>query len=273
MNSLKLKFVTLLAVVLMPAAGLRAGGDDFGVWTELGVTKLLPYGLSVSVEGEFRSMNLSRNVDRWSGGLGVGYKPLSFLKFGASYTYIYEFKPGERKEHYKDDTGLEADWNGYNQTQYYWASKHRFQGDMTLSTKIDKVLKISLRERYQYTHRDAMEVPRTKYRFKKDKKTPKVGYPREDVNEKAEKKTQYLRSRLKLELDKKNWKLVPYVSMELYNDLDDEWRLCKTKFTVGTSYRITNRHEAALGYLFANDVDVDPYEGTHVLNIGYSFEF
>ncbi|MCM1107428.1 MAG: DUF2490 domain-containing protein [Clostridium sp.] len=262
------------ALWLFVPQGMKAGGrDDFGVWTELEATKLLPYGLSVSVGGEFRTKDLSKSVDRWSGELGIGYKPLSFLKFGASYTYIYEFNAGERKEHYKDDTGLEADWNGWNWTDHYWAQKHRFQGDMTLSTKIDGVLKVTLRERYQYTHRGEQDVDRMKYRFKKDKLTPKPGYPRQDVKQKAEKKTQYLRSRLKLELDKKKWRLTPYVGMELYNDLDDGWRLDKTKFTAGVSYKVVKHHTLSLGYMFNNDIDEDPYEGMHALNIGYSFKF
>ncbi len=263
----------LLALLLVLPAAVRAGSDDFGVWTELEAVKMLPYGLSVSAEAEFRTMNLSRNVDRWSGGLAVGYKPLSFLKFGAAYTYIYEFNPGKRKEHYKGDSGLEKDWNGYNWTEHYWTPKHRFAADMTLGTKIDGVLKVSLRERYQYTHRAAQEVPRTKYRFKKDKQTPKVGYPRYDMKERAEKRTQYLRSRAKLELARKKWKLTPYVAMELYNDLEDAWKLCKTKFAAGTSYKVTRRHEVSLGYIFNNDIDEDPYEGAHVLSVGYSFKF
>lgn len=258
---------------LLSVVAVHAGTDDFGIWTDLGVTKALPYGVSLSLEGGLRTMNNSRDIDRWSGTFGVEYKPVKFLKLGASYSFLYQQKPSERKEHYRQDIVHPLLWNGYNVTDRYWAPKNRFSGDVTGEVKIYRILKLSLRERYQFTNRKAMEVPRTKYRYKKDQTTLKNGYPLNDVNEKSRKRTQYLRSRLKAEIDKKGWKLKPFVAFELYNDLDNELVLDKTRFTLGGSYKIQKRHELSVAYVFGNDVDEDPYEGQHVLNIGYSFKF
>lgn len=262
-----------LLAALLATATARAGSDDFGIWTDLEATKALPYGWSLSLEAGFRSENLSRDVDRWSGTFGVGYKPFKYLKLGASYSFLYQYSPSERKEHYRQDIVLPTTWNGFNLTSHYWAPKNRFSGEATGEIKLCNILKLSLRERYQYTHRKKMEVPRTKYRYKKDQVTMKNGYPLEDPKVKERKHTQYLRSRLKAEIDRKGWKLKPFVSFELYNDLDDELVLDKTRFAVGGSYKLTRRHEVSAAYLFANKVDEDPYEGRHVLSIGYSFKF
>ena len=248
--------------------------DDFGIWTELGATKVLPYNMSVFFEGEFRSMNNTANVDRWGGSLGVGYKPYRFLKFAASYSFLYEFNSTSRKEHYKDDTGLDRDWNGYNETQYYWTPKNRFNGEFTLDYKFFGFLKVSLRERYQYTHQKRQMVPRAKYRYKSDKETLKPGYPiMDEPNEKEEKTKQYLRSRLKLDFDKKGWAFTPFVSFEIYNNLDNELILDKTRVMVGTEYKINQKNEMSVAYGFSNDVEENPYEGKHLLSIGYAFKF
>ncbi len=268
-----------LATVCLTA---HAEEDDFGVWTEVGATKVLPYGFSVSLEAGFRSTNKSKDVDRWSGSLSIGYKPNKYLKFGAGYMFLYEYSPASRKEDYKkydfDGDGIETEfvdpraWNGFNLTEDYWTPKNRFNVEVTGTVKYD-ILKISLRERYQYTHQKRQMVPRMKYRYKNDQVTPKKDSPRSDPNEKEEKHTQYLRSRLRFELDGKGWKFEPYVGFELFNDLDNKLVLDKTRFMVGTSYKINARNSVSLGYLFNNDVDEEPYEGKHVLDIGYSFKF
>lgn len=250
-----------------------AGSDDFGIWTEIGTTKTLPYGFSLSLDGEFRSGNLSRNVDRWSGSFSIGYKLNKYLKLGAGYVFLYNYHASETKDHYKDDIVAPGNKNGYNVTEHYWTPRNRVFAEATGSIKLFKMLKISLRERYQYTHRDEQEVPRSKYRYKNGILRP--GYPLHDTKTKKETDRQYLRSRLKLALDKKGWDLEPYVSFELYNSLTGSMKLHKTRFSAGTSYELGKRHELSAAYIFNNttDVDDDSYEGTHAISIGYTFKF
>lgn len=251
----------------------RAGSDDFGIWTEVGATKNLPYGLSLSLSGEFRSANLSRNVDRWSGAFSVGYKPCKYVKFGVGYVFLYNYHASETKDHYKDDIVIPEYKNGYNITEHYWTPRNRFFAEATGSIKLFKRLKISLRERYQYTHRSEQNIPRAKYRFKNGILRP--GYPIHDLNNKAESDRQYLRSRLKLEFDRKRCDWQPFVSFELHNALDENMKLHKTRFSTGTTYAISSKHELSAAYIFNNttDVDDDSYEGTHAVCIGYTFKF
>ncbi len=281
MRSKIIKGLTLLALCFIGTTA-RAGEDDFGMWTEVGATKLLPYGFSVSLDAGFRSANKFNDVDRWSGSVGIGYKLNKYVKFGANYMFLYEYSPASRKEDYKkfdlDNDGIDETeivdprtWNGYNQTEHYWTPKNRFNVEATGTIKLFRRLKVSLRERYQYTHKKRQMVPRMKYRYKNDQVTLKRAFS--DPNEKEEKRTQYLRSRLRLEWGGKGWDFEPYVGFELFNNLDNELVLDKTRFSLGTSYKINSQHSVSVGYLFNNDVDEEPYEGKHVIDLGYSFKF
>lgn len=263
----------LLLVAFLAVVPVRAGSDDFGIWTDVGVVKSLPYGWSLSLEAGFRSADLSRSVDRWSGIFGVGYKPFKHLKLEASYSFLYSYEPSVRKEHYRQDVMIPTAWNGFNVTSHYWKPRNRVSVEATGDIKVAQIVKISLRERYQFTHQKKMEVPRTKYRYKKDFVTLKNGYPLQDVNEKESKRVQYLRSRLKVEIDKKGWKAKPFASFELYNDLDNELALNRTRFSLGSAYKVTRRHEVSAAYVFNNDVDEEPFEGRHVMSFGYTFKF
>lgn len=268
----KLSTVCVLLLALCGTTS-RAGSDDFGIWTELGATKNLPYGWSLSLNGEFRSADLSRSVDRWSGAFSIGYKPIKYVKFGVGYIFLYNYHASKTKDHYKDDIVHPAYKNGYNVTEHYWTPRNRFFAEATGSIKLFKLLKISLRERYQYTHRSEQNIPRAKYRFKNGILRP--GYPIHDLNNKPESDRQYLRSRLKLEYDRKGCDWQPFVSFELHNSLTESMKLHKTRFSTGTTYSISSRHELSAAYVFNNttDMDDDAYEGTHALSIGYTFNF
>ncbi len=274
---LRITFYGILAG-LLSALPAFAGNDDFGIWTDVQITKTLPYGVSLSVGGEFRANENLQNVDRWSGSFGIDYKPVKHLKLGVSYSFLYGCTSSSRKEKYREnELGEEVispyAWKGFNVTKQYWAPRNRFRAEATGDIKLFHILKLSLRERYQFTNRREMDVPRTKYRYKKDQVTLKNGYPLEDVKVKERKRAQYLRSRLKAEVAKKGWKIRPFASFELYNNLDNELALDKTRLTVGSTYKVSKRHEVSAAYIFGNDVTEDPYEGGHAINIGYSFNF
>lgn len=270
---MNMKKVYIFLAVIMIAITAKAGSDDFGVWTGLSATKTLPYGFSLSLEGEFRSSDKAHSVDEWNASIGLNYKVNKYLKIGTAYVFKYAYSHAKRKEHYKDDIEHPAYWNGFNYTHDYWTPKNRFNFEATGDVKLFDVLKISLRERYQFTDQKTQMVDRTKYRYKNDKKTLKNDYPLQDKNEKERKYSQYLRSRMKLEFDKKGWDFQPYITFELFNNLDNKLALDKTRFSVGTAYKINRQNEVSLGYLFNNEIDEDPNEGRHVLNIGYSFKF
>ena len=156
----------------------------------------MPHNLELSFEGEYRLAERLQQTDRLGGTLSLSYKATKFMKFQAGYAFLYSYRPEERKDKLKDDEFWE-----YNLTEAYWSPRHRFKADVTFDKKFFKWLKVSLRERYQYTFRPEQEVPRRKYKYFEGEPFP--GYPMSDPDVKHEKRTHKLRSRLELEYDKK----------------------------------------------------------------------
>lgn len=276
------------AVIALSAIGILTAkaDDDFGLWAEVEVEKSLPHNFDLSFEGEFRTEDCMKQVDRFGATLSLGYKISKFMKVKVGYAMIYSYYPTERKEKYMDiaqdvdDEYKEYYWEGYNITDSYWSLRHRFKADVTFDKKFFKCIKVSLRERYQYTHRPEMEVDRLKYRYVR---TPlpeggfldelRPGYPESDPDVKHEKNTHYLRSRLEIEWDKKKCDWGPFVSFELYNDLQNSMDMDEYKIMAGTSYKISKNHRVKLSYLFNHNIEDSAGENRHVIVLGYTYKF
>lgn len=259
--------------------------DRYGTWTEIGVTKELPKNFSVGLNTEIRAQEDAR----WSLGGSLDYKPIKYLKFGASYNFIYRYKPENRREHYRDDIIDDDHWDGYNVRDAYWSPRHRASLDVTGTVKLWKWLRISVRERYQFTRNSPMEVNDTKYRFNKIYNSndeflgyePKRGYPEVEVDEREDKNSNVLRSRLKLEVDKKGWDLSPFVSCEAHNNLNIGNRMIleKVRSSAGLEYKVSKKHKISLAYILTCDIHDDEgaleriHGRTHAFNIGYDFKF
>lgn len=268
---MKKRILGLAGALLCWGTALWAQSDDFGLWTEINVSKSLPHNLELSFEGEYRMEDCLRKTDRFGGTLSLGYKPTKFMKLKAGYALLYGYNSEERKEKYTNDVEDPFFYEGYNITEAYWSLRHRFKADVTFDKKFFKWLKISLRERYQYTFRPEQEVPRMKYRFYEGELKP--GYPESDPDVKHEKRTQMLRSRLEFQYDKKKCDWKPFVSFEVYNDLANQMKTGEYKVMCGTDYKISKQHKVNVSYLFNTEMETHPYESRHVLILGYSYDF
>lgn len=241
--------ITLLAVFLCTmVAGVYAQSDDFGIWTSAEVKKKIFPGFDASVEGEFRTRDGVDNVERWSAGAGVAYRITSFLKADGGYTFIYSHSPGEmtKKGNYVSD---------------YWSPRHRMY--LSLTGKLNwQRFEFSLRERYQYTYRTSQLVSK---------------YDGDDGSQKADeeitgKGKNVLRSRLQAEWNIKKSRFAPYASCELYHSMSDSWALDKTRWTLGTGYKINKKNSLDFFYRYQNHADDDETNG-HVVGAGYTFKF
>ena len=250
--------------------------DNVGaIWTEVGVTKSLPYNLSVEAGVGHRTLDWFDWSSRTDVSAGLGYKLNRYVKFGVGYTYIAKHNQEEWKAHY---TAADV-WNGYNVDAANWAQRHRVALDITGSYRIKKLVRLSLRERYQYTHQMARDVDRTKLRSPLAGITE--GYTEWDgygsstqvVDPKSAKNRHLLRSRLKVSIDKKGWKWEPYISVETHNDLGNGMHLDKIRTTVGVAYSISKKHEVGFGYIFNHDNDDDGDLNIHAISVGYNFKF
>lgn len=267
-------YVTLLAAValLIPSSVMADGEDDFGMWLELGAEKALPRNFSVSLEGGLRTQNNSCNLDRLDIGVGLNYKVNKYLKFGTSYMFMGSYSPEERKEHYNSS----GTWNGYNLDEAFWTPRHRVNLDVTGGYKIAGWVKISLRERYQYTYGYEESYTQYKYRYNSSGNL-KSGYPVSETDYKDEERKHILRSRLKVEMARKGIKWNPFVSLEFQNNLSDSFSLYKIRTRVGTEYHFNKKHSVGLAYVLTHRYkvknDVETVKRIHAVSVNYNFDF
>ena len=274
---MRFKNTLMLALATLAASPAFSQSDDFGIWTSLGVEKNLTKKLSAEAAFDFRSANNLENASRWSGAFGLSYKALNFLKLGAGYVYIYDYSPLETKVNFTNKGKV----NGYNVDHGHWQNKHRVYFDATGHVKMGR-FKLSLRERYQYTHTAATDCPRTRFRDE-----VQGGYTGETfvwegtefmemskvTDHKTGKDKHYLRSRVKIEYNIPKCPINPYASYELSNDLEDGLDLDKTRLIIGSEWKITKQHVLSAGYLYQHGTDGDHDGGRHVLDLSYRFKF
>lgn len=288
---MKTRLAIALLMLLSAAPVLAEGRDEVANWRSVGVEKSLTKGLSLGLEVEHRA----QKKERVSFGLGLGYKINKHLKVGVAYDFIYSVKNERTKEkndldNYPDEFSL-----GYNLEPEYWFPRHRFSAEASGSIKLWKCLRVSLRERYQITRRKGMNADRLKHRedyathldFDEDW-NPVETIVQENVSDVWDTKyvpaetDQVLRSRLKLELDKKHWHVSPFVSAEAHNSVagGHGMLLQKVRTAVGASYKWRKRNEITLAYIATfqiHDVEdggiVREHDRLHSISMGYNFSF
>lgn len=191
-------FLSLLATHLAWASG---DTDNTGaLWTEVGVTKALPYNLSIDAGMGYRTLDWFDESSRWDIGAGLSWKLNRHWKFGAGYMFIMKnnpeetsYKTSEELEYKYRDAATNVDWDsesflgnpytdaegntskyrGYNDKlkndtrvdESFWRQKHRVYADVTYTTKFWKTLRISVRERYQLTMAPSKTIDRTRHRI------------------------------------------------------------------------------------------------------------
>lgn len=152
----------LLAPCSTPLVSAQEGSDEFGVWSEVGIEKAINKKWDIGLDFEYRA----QKKGRFSAGLSTSYKVNKYLKFGIGYNFLYTKKPEKYKDKSEGEVGSDEWTVGYNLTPKYWYPRHRFSVEATGSIKLWRWLKISLRERYQLTHRRAKTVDKIKHREK-----------------------------------------------------------------------------------------------------------
>ena len=242
--------MTLLAVgMALPLSAQSEGGLLLGVEAE----KKINRQLTVGMEANLRTRNNFKTMDRWSLGIGASYKLNSWLKASAGYLLLDD---NQREKITMNSSVLYNNWR-----PSYWIVKHRLYASLTGSYKFSNNLKLSLRERWQYTYRPSKTVDRWDFDNSQWEDNARPG-----------KGKNQLRSRLQVEYDKKRALLTPYASMELYHS----WAIEKIRYTAGTDIRLSKQHSFSVYYRYQQKKNVsdDDYEpDMHYLGIGYKFKF
>lgn len=238
----------VLAAVSLPLAAQSEGGLVAGVEVE----KKLGKQLSVGVEGEMRTCNNFKTMDRWSLGFGASYKFAKWLKADAGYTLLYS--------NFREDIDYKSSGAYNHWTPSYWGIRHRVYVSLTGSHKIQN-FKFSLRERWQYTYRPEKTV--TRWDFDDEQWEDKV---------RSGKGKNQLRSRLQVEYDKRKALFTPYANVELYHS----WAIEKIRYNVGTDIRLSKGNTLNVFYRYQQmkNVDADDYDpDMHYVGVGYKLKF
>ena len=236
----------LLSIAILLIA-LCAQAQDFGLDINASLKKKITKGLNISAAFELRTQDMSSQMERIDAGIDISYKPIDYFRFGAGYDFIDKFYP---KHH----------TNSGNIVDDYWSIRNRVNVYVTGILPIDN-FEISLRERYQFTHRSQSSV----------KKWNGLGVAQDNKIIKA-KNAHDFRSRILAKYKIKPEKLTPYLSMELYNDLASSFKIDKFKLTTGIGYSLKKHHEFELFYRYTAGI-ADPDDECHLLGLGYEFKF
>ena len=286
MKERKMMILALLAIMMLPMK-MFAQKDDFGMWFSVAADKKINSKWSVGVESEFRTRDDMKTADRWSMGVDGGYKVTDWLKASAGYTLLYDNNEKYSYSYYDDpeeDYDEDDDGNlipyGYTgkvkryRIAKYWGVRHRFNVSLTGSVTLGR-LKVSLRERWQYTYRPEKTADRETYRYVYDLAgNLSDGYPVTESDSRIYKGKgkNVLRSRLSLDYNIPRCKVDPFVSVETYN----AWSLEKTRYTVGADWKIAKPHTVSFYYRYQNvnnNDDVDDEPNMHIVGLEYKFKF
>lgn len=227
--------------------------SEAGLMLEVGAEKKISKKVSVGLDAELRTRNDFKTIDRWSLGVGAEYKPIKNVKLAAGYLLL--------NDHFREDISYKADGSYNNWRPSYWGIRHRLHASVTGSLKLSKNLRVSLRERWQYTYRPEKTVERWDF---------DNAWWEDNVRE-GKGKNQ-LRSRLQVDYEKKHALLAPFASVELYNS----WAIEKIRYTVGTNIDLSKQHALSLYYRFQDmrNVAAGVYDpDMHYVGVGYKFKF
>ncbi len=245
--------ITLTTLALTVLSLPLMAQSEAGLLMEVGAEKKLSKKFSVGLEADLRTRNNLKTMDRWSLGISAAYRPLKYLKFDAGYTLL--------NNNFREDISYNANGSYNNWTPSYWGMRHRLHASVTGTYKFQNNLRISLRERWQYTYRPEKTVQRWDF----------DNSWWEDKARSGKAKNQ-LRSRFEISYDRKRAFFTPFASIELYNS----WGIEKIRYNIGTDLRLSKQHNLSIYYRYQNmkHVDDDDYEpDMHYIGIGYKFKF
>ncbi len=268
---------------------------NWGLRSGIGVEKKITKGLDAAVEAKYYQTDNFSKTDRWSIGLSLNKRlyrndaKTFTVKAGLGYRYMNVYKDWSTK--YKDDDeGVENKLEpqfyinnkyDFNLKNSYVDTRHRFTASVQAAWELGR-LKISVREAYQFTHIDSATYSVDKYRHDDgqtnwtDKNYTKIAgseyYIRTDESGKSAQDKRQLRSRIGLDYDIPNWKFDPFVSYELFNDIDNGFKTEKSRLTAGVEFSFKKMHNFEVAYMWQNQHDDDEPAGSFVC-LSYKFDF
>ncbi len=280
---MKLRFFTFIFSLLTFLVTF-AQGDDFGMDFTVGAEKKIRPGMSFGIEGEARTQDNTRKMERWTVGgefemrlFRTSNKALE-LKASAGWKYMWNYSLKELNNKYDDvkdgDGNIFQSYKGYNIRDGYWRGRHRTSVSIGVSYELSKRWSFSLKETFQYTHfcKDSTSVH--KYRLEDEDDSASDPYLKEESSTKIfnGKDRTVLRSKLTAQYNIRHCPVNPYASVDYGCGLN--YTTNKWKFTVGTDINLTKskQHKLDVFYRYQTEDDDDEPNG-HIIGAGYKFKF
>lgn len=254
---------------------------NWGLRSSIGVEKKIAKGFDAGLEAKYHQTDNFSSTDRWSIGFTLSKRlyrndaKTFSVKASVGYKYMNVYHDWSTK--YKGDLtniedGLDPQYyldncHSFNLNDSYVDSRDRATVSLQASYEIGR-LKISLRESYQFTYTDSVTYSKEKYRFKND-----AWKPVETVQDgKSASKSQMMRSKISMDYDIPHWKYDPFISYELFNNIDNSFKADKSRITAGVEFSFNKKHNFELAYMWQNQHDDDEPAGSFIC-VGYKFDF
>ncbi|MDE6544300.1 MAG: DUF2490 domain-containing protein [Muribaculaceae bacterium] len=261
----------ILLTLAIAAASLGATAQQ--LWTSAEIKIPITKKFTAAVEAEYRTHNGFSPTERWTVNALVAYRAKSFLKFDAGYKFINGYLEDEFKTKLRDITEHPKKPYRHYYTPGYTMRRNRVYVSATGSMKLGK-LSLSLRERYQFTHRIGKDYTRYYINSSSADNDFSVddfltsGVEQERI--KVAKDKHVLRSRIEAEYTiKKKSPFKPYISVELYNALNNGFECDQSRYTAGCSYKINSHNSLDLFYRFKREHT--DRANINIIGLGYTF--
>ncbi len=280
------KILVLLAAVAAPVLAISAQeSEGVGLWTSIGAEKKIAKGFNADMEVEYRMRDNFNHTDRWTIGAGLSYRlyrneaKTFSIKADAGYKYMNVWNAEERTD--KDlyvHPDVDYSFQEYNLDEAYNIVKHRTYVSLSASYEVGR-FKFGWRERYQMTYNDSLQIMEHKFRYDEglDPDGDIDGIPggiseESELEWKNAKVSNVLRSRISIDYDIPNFKVNPYCSLELFNNLNKNLALNKVRCIVGGAYTYKKVHSFKLYYQYQDQKSGDD-PNSSVIGFNYKFEF
>ena len=257
-----------------------AQSDDFGMDFSLDVEKKIRPGMSFSVEGEARTQDNTRKIERWTVGgtfdMRLFQNPSKTINVKASLGWKYMWRYFLPEVNTKYSYSLDGDGNavpvydGYNDKEGYWRGSHRLSASLSASYKPSKRWEFSLKETFQYTYSRKANTMVTKYRLIDEDDPSSAMTSTMEEKQYESKDRSVLRTKATVQYNIRHCPVNPYASVDYGCGLN--YTTNKWKFTAGTDINLTKQHQLDVFYRYQTEDDDDDPNG-HLIGIGYKLKF
>ena len=267
-----------VSLFLVPLA--VSAQSNWGLRSNIGLEKKISKGFDASLDVRYHQTDNFQSTDRWSVGVSLGKRlyrneaKTFSVKAGLGYKYMNVYNDWTTK--YKgDDPTIENNLDPqyyinntyeFNLNNSYVDTRHRATFSLQAAMELGR-FKISLREAYQFTHTDSADYVKDKYRYDDNAWTINS-----ETDGKSASDKQVLRSKVSVDYNIPNWKYDPFVSYELFNNIDKGFKSDKSRITAGVEFSFNKKHNFEVAYMWQNQHDDDEPAGSFIC-LGYKFEF